>query len=125
DGEVLAELPMNEIRPLQLLLPIVIRVNLVNEDGALLTAVPGRVALAVSVQVQAPDATAAGHPILPNCGVHGAAVPFDVSGKSDVDRQKLSRIRRCRLLKRAITLWNFREGLLTDAVAVLLLTILG
>src|SRR5215467_14197088 len=49
DREVLAELSVDEIGPLQLLLPKVIRFDLVDEDGALLTPVPGQVTLTVSV----------------------------------------------------------------------------
>jgi len=49
DGEVLAELSVDEIGPLQLLLPITIRFNLVDEDRALLTPVPGQVALTISI----------------------------------------------------------------------------
>jgi hypothetical protein len=48
DREVLAELPVDEVGPLQVLLPIAIRFNLVDEDRALLTTVPGEVALTVS-----------------------------------------------------------------------------
>src|SRR5215470_19880795 len=45
DREVLAELPVDEVGPLQLLLPVAIRFDLVDEDGALLTAVSREVAL--------------------------------------------------------------------------------
>src|SRR5262249_35566232 len=47
--EVLAELSVDEVGPLQLLLPIAIRFDLVDEDGALLSPMPGQVALAVSL----------------------------------------------------------------------------
>jgi len=40
---------VDEIGPLQLLLPITIRFNLVDEDRALLTPVPGQVALTISI----------------------------------------------------------------------------
>src|SRR5215475_5532985 len=49
DCEVLAELPINEVAPLELLLPIAIRFDLINEDGTLLASVPSQVALTVSV----------------------------------------------------------------------------
>src|SRR5713101_5160171 len=49
DREVLAELSIDEVGPLQLLLPIAIRFDLVDEDGSLLTPMPGEVALTVSV----------------------------------------------------------------------------
>src|SRR5262249_37368411 len=65
DREVLAELSMDEVGPLQLLLPMAIRFDLVHEDGALLAAVPGQVTLTVPVQIQPADPTAATHRILP------------------------------------------------------------
>ncbi len=86
DREVLAELSVDEVGPLQLLLPIAIRFDLVDEDGALLTPVPGQVALTVSVQIQPADPTAATHRILPDPGVHSATLPLDVARKSDVHR---------------------------------------
>ena len=49
DREVLAELSVDEVGSLQLLLPIPIRFDLVDEDGSLLTPVPCQVALTVSV----------------------------------------------------------------------------
>src|SRR5262245_379623 len=49
DCKVLAELSVDEVGPLQLLLPIAIRFDLVYEDGALLTPMPDQVALAVSL----------------------------------------------------------------------------
>ena len=87
DREVLAELSMDEVPPLELPLPIAIRFDLVDEDGALLTSMPGQVALTVSVQIQPADPTAARHRILPDPGVHGATLPLDVARKSDVHRQ--------------------------------------
>jgi len=47
---------------------------------------PGKIALAVSVQVQAPHATPATHRILPDSGVHSSALPLDVARESHVDR---------------------------------------
>src|SRR5258705_3987508 len=86
DREVLAELSVDEVGPLQLLLPIAIRFDLVDEDGALLTPVSGQVALNVSVQIQPADPTAATHWILPDRGVHGATLPLDVARKPDIHR---------------------------------------
>jgi hypothetical protein len=87
DREVLAELSMDEVGPLQLRLPIAIRFDLINEDGALLTPVSGKVALAVSLQIQAPNPTAAAHRILPDRSVHGATLPLDVARESDIHRE--------------------------------------
>ena len=52
DGEVLAELSGHEAGPPKLLLPVAMRLELVDEDGALLAPMPGQVALAVAGQVQ-------------------------------------------------------------------------
>ena len=51
DREVLAELSVDEVGPLQPILPIAIRFDLVDEDGSLLTPVPGQIALTVSIQI--------------------------------------------------------------------------
>src|SRR5882672_7833328 len=92
DREVLAELSMDEVGPLQLLLPIAIRFDLIDEDGALLTPVPSQVALTVSVQIHPADPTAARHRILPDPGVHSATLPLDVTRKSDVHGQESSHV---------------------------------
>jgi hypothetical protein len=80
------KLSLDEVGPLQLLLPIAIRFDLVDEDSALLTSVPDQVALTVSVQIQPEDPTAATHRILPNRGVHSAAFPLDIAWKANVHR---------------------------------------
>ena len=49
DREILAELSVDEIGLLQLLLPITIRFDLVNKDSALLASVAGEIALTISV----------------------------------------------------------------------------
>ena len=86
DREVLAELSVDKVGPLELVLPVAIRFDLVDEDGSLLTPVAGQVALAVSVQIQPADATAAIHRSLPDPGVYGTILPRDVARKSDVHR---------------------------------------
>ena len=71
---------------LQLFLPVAIRFDLVDKDGALLAPVAGRVSLTISVQIQPADATAPAHWILPDPGVHCASLPLDVVRKADVHR---------------------------------------
>lgn len=58
DGEVLAKLAVDEASPLQLLLPIAIRANLIHEDGSMLAFVPGQAPLAISLKIQPGDAAA-------------------------------------------------------------------
>jgi hypothetical protein len=83
---VKSELSGGEVGPFQELLPIAIRFDLVDENRALLAPVPGEVALAISLQIQPADPTAARNRTLPDRGVHGATLPLDVARKSDVHR---------------------------------------
>jgi hypothetical protein len=87
DREVLAKLSVDEVGPLQLLLPVAIRFHLVDENGSLFTPVAAQVTLTVSVQIQSADATTAMHGIFPNSGVYSATLPLDVARKSDVHGQ--------------------------------------
>src|SRR3989441_10337404 len=86
DREVLAELSVDEVGLIQLLLPIAMRFDLVHEDGSLLTPVPGQVTLTVSVEIQSADTTTTTHRILPDSGMYSAPLPRDVARKSHVHR---------------------------------------
>lgn len=88
DREVLAELAVHEVVAVQLLAPVVVRTQLVHVDRALLAAVTGEVALPVAVEVQAADDARAFDRLLPNAGVHRAALPLDVTRHPDVDRDQ-------------------------------------
>ena len=55
DGEVLAELSVDEVVSAELALPVPIRVELVDEHCALLAAVPRQIALTVAVDVELAD----------------------------------------------------------------------
>src|SRR5262249_23463511 len=94
DREVLTKLSVHEVGSLQLLLPEAIRLDLVDEDGTLLTPVPGHVTLTVAVEIQLADTTAAPHGALPDRGVHRPPLPLDVAWKSDVHREDSSHCRR-------------------------------
>ena len=88
DGEVLAELAELEVVPAEVLLPVAIGLDLVDEHCPLLAAVPVEVALTVAVDVEP-----AHHPRpvdrpLPDAGVHGVALPADVLRQADVHRQQ-------------------------------------
>src|SRR3989441_10639578 len=52
DREVLAELSGDEVGPLQLLLPIAVRFDLIDEDRALLASVTPEISLSVAVNVE-------------------------------------------------------------------------
>jgi hypothetical protein len=86
DREVLAKLSVDEVGPFQLLLPVAIRFDLVDEGGSLLTPVATQVALTVSVQIQSADPTAATHRFFTDPGVYRATLPLDIARESDVHR---------------------------------------
>src|SRR5262249_17840721 len=88
DREVLAELSVDEVAPLQLLLPMAVRFDLVDVDRALLTSVSAQIALTVSVEIQSPNATTPAHRIFPDRRVNGAPLPRDVAWKPDVHREE-------------------------------------
>ena len=88
DGEVLAELPVDEVVSTELALPVAVGVELVDEDGALLAAVPAEVALAVAVDVEPADPARAGDRILEDAGEDGLPLPGHVLRHADVDRQQ-------------------------------------
>ena len=88
DGEVLAELPVDEVVPAELAFPVAIGVALVDEHGALLTAVPGEIALPVAVDVELAHPARAADGLLVDAGEDGLALPGHVLRHTDVDRQQ-------------------------------------
>jgi hypothetical protein len=124
NGEVLAELPVDEVGPFQLLLPIAVRFDLVDIDRALFPAVSGQVALTIAVDIQSANATAARHGMLPDRGVHRATLPRDVARKSDVYREQSTHVARVSVCfsgfltadcfsDREIAVWAVRNHCLT------------
>ena len=85
DGEVFAELPVAEVVAPEVLLPVLVRLDLVHQDGTLLAAVPQGVALAVPLDVQAADHPRALHRVLPDAGAYGRAVPGHVLWQPNVN----------------------------------------
>ena len=83
DGEVLAELPVHEVVAAELALPVAVGVELVDEDGALLAAVAGEIALAVAVDVQPahPARPADRAPCRPRCARSGPATARPAAGR--------------------------------------------
>ena len=91
DGEVLAELSVDEVVSAELAFPVPVRVDLVDEHRALLAAVPAEIALAVAVDVELAHAAGSGHGILEDTREHGPALPGDVLRQADVDRHQDAR----------------------------------
>ena len=67
-GEVLAELSVDEVVSAELAFPVPIRVDLVNEHRALFPAVPGEIALTITLDVELSHAAWADHGILEDAG---------------------------------------------------------
>jgi hypothetical protein len=88
DGEVLAELPEHEVAAPELALPIAIGLVLVDEDGPLLAAVAGLVALPVAVEVEPPGPHRSLHRVLEHAREHRAPPPRHVLRHGDVDGEQ-------------------------------------
>ena len=88
DGEVLAELSIDEVVSSKLAFPVAIGVDLVDEDGALLATVPAEVALPVAVDVELAHPAGAGDRVLEHAGEDRLPLPGNVLRHADVDRQQ-------------------------------------
>src|SRR5580704_12535392 len=62
--------------------------DLINENSTMLAAVPGQIALTVTINVEPPHQTPAWNRRLPNCGVDGPSLPGNVAGEPDIQRQQ-------------------------------------
>ena len=82
--EVLAELSVDEVASSKLTFPVSIGVDLVDEYGALLTAVPGQIALTVAVDVELAYPARARDGLLEYAGEHGFPSPEHVLRDADV-----------------------------------------
>src|SRR5512132_606856 len=88
DGEVFAELTVAELSAAQLLFPVAIGFDLVDEHCAMLAAMTDEVALTVAVDVEPSYHAPAWNRRLPDGGVHALAVPPDVTWKPSVYRKQ-------------------------------------
>ena len=86
DGEVLAELSVDEVVSSELALPVPIRVDLVDEHRTLLAAVPRQIALTVAVDVEPADPAGPGHGVLEDPREDRSPLPGHVLRQADVDR---------------------------------------
>jgi hypothetical protein len=78
DGEVLPELAVFRQPAAEVGFPVAVGLDLVDEHGALLAAVPVQVTLPVVVDVQPAHKLRSGYRTLPDPGVDGATPPADV-----------------------------------------------
>jgi hypothetical protein len=82
--EIFAELPEGKIVTAQLMLPIPVGIDLIDENRSVLAAMPGEIALAVAVDIQSPNHAPALDRFLPDTRVHGLAVPRNVTRKPNI-----------------------------------------
>jgi hypothetical protein len=71
----------------ELALPMMIGVDLINEDGPVLATVPSQVPLPVAIDVELTYHVSALNRCLPNGGVDGLPSPRDVTRQAHVDRK--------------------------------------
>jgi hypothetical protein len=88
DRQVFAELAVLEVVPLEESLPIAVGVELIHHHGAVLSAVSGKIALSVAVEMEPARHHPAGYGLFPDSGADYPALPCNVTWKSDVHRDK-------------------------------------
>lgn len=88
DREVLAELPRLEVVPAEDLPPVLVGRQLVHQDGAVRSAVPAEVTLAIAIDVEGPHQPRPVDRFLPHPRVNSPSTPLDVAREPDVDRNK-------------------------------------
>ena len=85
-GEVLAKVPVHEIRPTKIARPVTVGSELVDHERTLLAAMGPEVRLAVTIEIQPAGENPPRHRRLPDRRPDSPALPRDVLGKSDVYR---------------------------------------
>src|SRR4051794_7233463 len=85
NGEVLAELPVDEVVACELAFPVAVRLDLVDEHRALLAAVASEVTLTVTLDVEPVHPARPRDGLLEDAREDGPPLPGDVLGHPDVD----------------------------------------
>lgn len=88
DGEILPEAPERQVIAAELLPPVPVGLQLVDEYGTDVTAMTGQVSLAVSVDIQPSHHPRAVHGGFPGSGVDGPALPGHILRHADVHGQQ-------------------------------------
>jgi hypothetical protein len=84
NGEILSKLPVFEIVPAELALPIPIRVELIDHHGTLFATMALEIPLAIAIQIQSASNDTVRYGLLPNCGADQLALPFEFTRKADI-----------------------------------------
>jgi hypothetical protein len=86
DGEILPELSVGEVVSTELALPIMVGVDLIDEDGSVFASMSGQVALPVAVDIEAPNHPGATDWALPHAGEDCPALPGQILRHADIHR---------------------------------------
>ena len=70
------------------LLPVAVRIHLVDEHSAVLSTVTGQITLCVAIEVQPPNSASSLHRLLPHGRVDRLSAPCDLAGSARVHGQQ-------------------------------------
>jgi hypothetical protein len=84
DSQIFAKLDELKVMSLKVGFPVSVRVELIHDHGAMLSAVPLQVALPVAIEVKAASHHPARHRTLPDSSAHYFTLPIYVTRKTDV-----------------------------------------
>ncbi len=88
DGEVLTEVAILKVLPLQLIRPVAVGVELIHHQGAMLSAVACKVTLAIAIQIETARHYPAGDGSLKDGGADYLALPLDIARQPDIHRDE-------------------------------------
>jgi hypothetical protein len=82
--EVFSELAESEIVAAQEMFPVMVRIHLVDEYGAVLPAVTGEIGLRITIDIELAHHSPSRNRRFPDCGSDSFAVPCHVAWKTDI-----------------------------------------
>ncbi len=84
DGEVFSELAESKIVAAQKSLPVLVRIHLVDEYGAVLSSVTGEIGLRITIDIELVYHSPSRNRRFPDCSSDSFAVPSHVARKADI-----------------------------------------
>jgi hypothetical protein len=85
DGEILSKLSVLEVISAKLALPIPVGLDLINHNGAVLTAVASEIGLAIALQIEPSSENALSDRSLPDRGANEFSLPHYLTWKTHID----------------------------------------
>jgi hypothetical protein len=84
DGEVFSELAETKIVAAEKSLPVLVRIDLVDEYGAVLSSVTGEIGLRITIDIELAHHSPSRNRRFPDCGSDSFAVPCHLARKADI-----------------------------------------